>query len=329
MSVALAEILCALVSAGSFAVALALGRKGTTLPQRPLYLLFPASQLAIAAFLLVYVAVFELPLWLFAAIAISAALCGPADLMLFKALSEAEETALAQARASLLEEQVEAQRQHLPRLSAELKRAREVRAELKGQLQEVDQLLARREGERASAELTQAVSALDPAVPPLCAHRAVDALVALKARVCEEAGIRAIFELDVPATVPIPSVDLCAVFSNLLDNALHACEKVEQPRRRLHLKARVVSGYLVVEAENSCLPDDGREASRPRVGVGRDDGIAKVPGVSESRHTRGLSEHGWGLSILESLAKRHEGSLSLEQSGGVFRTTVALKMNGR
>lgn len=331
MSVVAAEFLCALVGVGSFALALVLGRKGTTLPKRPIYLLFPISQLAIAGFLLVYVAVFQLPLWLFAAIAASAALCAPADLMLFKALRETEEAELAQTRTSLLEEQVEAQRQYIPRLSAELARAHDVRAELLAQLEEADALLARRQGEQASAELTQAVSALDPADPPLCAHRAVDALVSLKAHACEEAGIRATFELDVPSTVPVPSVDLCAVFSNLLDNALHACEKVEQPRRRLHLKARVVSGYLVVEAENSCLPDPGgpqhqHQQLAPRIPASEQ---PLAPTTPERRPARGLAEHGWGLSILESLATRHEGSLSIEQSGGVFRTTVALKMNGR
>ena len=54
-------------------------------------LLFPFSQICIVAFLLFYSLKYDLPDWMFAIVAVVGALCGPADLALFKALREAEE----------------------------------------------------------------------------------------------------------------------------------------------------------------------------------------------------------------------------------------------
>ena len=41
-----------------------------------------------------------------------------------------------------------------------------------------------------------------------------------------------------------------------------------------------------------------------------------------------LRDHGWGLSIVEAIAKRHAGVLSTERCEGVFKTTVLLMMEG-
>ena len=53
-------------------------------------LLFPFSQLCIVAFLFYYAIAYELPFWMFALVAVVGALCGPVDLVLFKALEESE-----------------------------------------------------------------------------------------------------------------------------------------------------------------------------------------------------------------------------------------------
>ena len=48
------------------------------------------------------------------------------------------------------------------------------------------------------------------------------------------------------------------------------------------------------------------------------------------RHGRGsgLSEHGWGLVILDDLVRRHDGELVCEEKGGVFRVSVMLGLEG-
>ena len=90
-------------------------------------LLFPFSQLCIVAFLFYYAIAYELPFWMFALVAVVGALCGPVDLVLFKALEESEKRELSRERVRLLEEQLQAQEQYLRRLSADIDEARRVR----------------------------------------------------------------------------------------------------------------------------------------------------------------------------------------------------------
>jgi len=159
----------------------------------------------------------------------------------------------------------------------------------------------------------KAVGIMDSSCKRSCEHQVVDALVSMKAAVCAERGIRLELDLALADDVSLPSVELCAVFSNLLDNAVSACGKVPEGARFIKLKARVDAGYLAVRMENSCAPAEPGEARRaPR----------------RSRGDR-LPEHGWGLNILKTLADRHDGTLETVQEDGVYRTTVLLKLDAR
>ena len=257
-------------------------------------LLFPFSQLCIVAFLFYYAIAYELPFWMFALVAVVGALCGPVDLVLFKALEESEKRELSRERVRLLEEQLQAQERYLRRLSADIDEARRVREDVARELAAVDDLLQRQEAEQASRGLMKAVGIMDSSCKRSCEHQVVDALVSMKAAVCAERGIRLELDLALADDVSLPSVELCAVFSNLL-------------------KARVDAGYLAVRMENSCAPAEPGETRRaPR----------------RSRGDR-LPEHGWGLNILKTLADRHDGTLETVQEDGEYRTTVLLKLDAR
>ena len=281
-------------------------------------LLFPFSQLCIVAFLFYYAIAYELPFWMFALVAVVGALCGPVDLVLFKALEESEKRELSRERVRLLEEQLQAQEQYLRRLSADIDEARRVREDVARELAAVDDLLQRQEAEQASRGLMKAVGIMDSSCKRSCEHQVVDALVSMKAAVCAERGIRLELDLALADDVSLPSVELCAVFSNLLDNAVSACGKVPEGARFIKLKARVDAGYLAVRMENSCAPAEPGEARRaPR----------------RSRGDR-LPEHGWGLNILKTLADRHDGTLETVQETGCkvrwdmrFIVSPAKKMN--
>ena len=227
---------------------------------------------------------------MFAIVAVVGALCGPADLALFKALREAEERDASRERVRLLEEQVRSQEAYLDRLFADMGEARRVREAIAVELEAVDELLGKREAEGVSQGLM----------------RVVDALVSMKVDVCKDAGIETEVDVRLSDDVPFSSVELCAVFSNLFDNAIDACQKVPEERRFITLRARLDAGHLVVRMENGCVASTGGK-KRPL------------------RQRAGLAEHGWGLDILETMARRYEGSFQAQQRDGVFSTTVILR----
>ena len=78
----------------------------------------------------------------------------------------------------------------------------------------------------------------------------------LKAADAHEIGVRFAVQLHVPLDLALPSAEICAVFSNLIDNALTACRLVAPDQRYVSVAARIWGRYFVVDVENSCASDD-------------------------------------------------------------------------
>lgn len=305
------EQLIAVASLGALAAAavvLMLPRRGAAGPRRRSNLLLPASQLALAAFMLHHIVAFDLPEWLFALVAGTCFACALGDVVLFGALRKAERADVEAERARLLEEQVAMQDEHRARLEADLRDAGRVREQLAAELDRVDELLQARELAEVPGQLDRAARAMKGAEGRWCDHPVADALVAAKARALADAGVRFDARLDVPEDLPLPDVELCALFSNTLDNALRACAEVPAEKRFVDLRARSAGGFFLLDMANACAAD-----------------AAKVPLAKPRRPVVG--GHGWGLGILQAIAARHAGTCSFEREEGVFRTSIALELS--
>lgn len=280
-----------------------------TLSRRFLNMLFPLSQFVALVLIFWFVFTYGLDDVFLVVGILSAAICIVTDITLSKMLQDAEEKELAEERVRILREQVTMQEEYYVHLSQEMDEAEKVRARIARELDEADEFLRQEEGKRAVEQLKATVDMMEGS-EHYCEHRVVDALLATKTVACDAMGVHTEFKLSVPYDLPVSSVDLCAIFSNTIDNALHACEKLEPEKRTIRMKAGSLGGFFVLDAVNSCVPDEQGE------GVGFD----------MRRRGKGLSEHGWGLLILQNIAERYDGSLSVEHQGDVFQTTVALKL---
>lgn len=280
--------------------------------RRWMNLLLPGSQLAMAAYLFFYIVRYDLALWLAGAVAATCLVCGVGDLVLFRRLRVAEDADMAAERARLLEEQTAAQAAHRESVAVEARQARELREQMVEELDRADALLKQRSLAEVPAQLDRAVRLMQGSGVPFCEHRVVDALMVGKARACSEAGIRLETQLVLRDDMPLPDVELCAVFANVMDNALRACEHVAPADRFITLKAREAGGYFLLDAENSCAA----ETPSPQ-----------RPSIAASGRSSKLPEHGWGLSILKSIADSHQGVLETHQSDFTYQTSISLKLS--
>ena len=298
----------ALVALAAASVILMLPRRKAALSRRWSNLLLPATQLGLAAFMFFYVVEFDLPEWLFVLITVSCFVCALGDVVLFRALWKAEQADVAAERARLLEEQVAMQDENRARLEADLRDAGCVREQLAAELERVDELLRAHALADVPDQLNRAARTMERAEGCWCEHPIVDALVAAKAQALEDAGVRFDARLDMPADLPLSDVELCALFSNTLDNALHACADVPVEDRFIELRARSTGGFFLMDMANACAAVDAvrdslSEAKRPAIGG-----------------------HGWGLGILRAVAARHAGTCSIERDEGVFHTSIVLEL---
>lgn len=295
-----------------------------------LELLFPVSQMLPLLLLLVVTrgsSHYEVIVF---ACAAAVLLCFAADVALFKAFAVVRRKELVTERIRLLDEQKDLRKQHYDRLAGELEKVKGMRSAMAARLCELDGKLASGALDEASAQFREAAGLFGPLDERFCDNKAANALIAMKARTCRESGIAFESNISLSDGLPVPDIDLCIALSNLLDNAVSGCEKLESAERRIALKGCASSGILVIEVTNSCL------AGTPeRVALALRDGLSSrlltrplSRGKPESLRSEDslLREHGWGLLILGDLARRYGGSFEVDDEGGLFRATVVLPL---
>ncbi|MEG0155645.1 MAG: ATP-binding protein [Lachnospiraceae bacterium] len=103
----------------------------------------------------------------------------------------------------------------------------------------------------------------------------------------------------------IPVSELTVVFGNLLENAIEACKRMEEGQKTVTLKIRNNDNkYIALICENSY------------------DGILKKNGEKlASRKKKG----GIGLTSVENIAKKYDGSMNVKTDGEKFQVYVVLR----
>lgn len=139
-----------------------------------------------------------------------------------------------------------------------------------------------------------------------CENPVVNTVLAGKLALMEEKQITADFAVALPKELPLSPPDLCALFANALDNAIEACEKLDNPQERtVRVRARADKGLLMAQITN-------------RTG-------GPVSATLETTKSD-KSRHGYGLSILREIAARAGGTCSIEQRPGVFTLMITVPM---
>lgn len=208
---------------------------------------------------------------------------------------------------SLMEKQIEAQKdryQMLTEMSAALQRQRH---DLKHHMAVIRQWAVRgdEEKENLMAYLDQ-VSAEIPEgfLGNLCENEAVNALVFYYQAMARKAGIPTVIQLNIPAdTGQVPASDLCVIIGNFLENGIEACKTADKPF--LTLRSRLFNGVLTITMDNSF-----RSVSKTAEGIF----CSSKPGG------------GTGLISVRSVAEKYGGNCSFEDKDGVFYSSVYLPL---
>jgi signal transduction histidine kinase len=132
---------------------------------------------------------------------------------------------------------------------------------------------------------------------PFCAVPVVNAILTEKERTCRASGIDLKIDLNIPERLAVSPMHLCSIFSNILDNAIAACQKAQSADKPvIRLSSMVDGDYLFIKAVNTSdkpdyLPSPGR---------------------------------GYGLRIISDLAKRYGGDFQSSYSDRLFTAVVSL-----
>lgn len=161
--------------------------------------------------------------------------------------------------------------------------------------------------EELKSYLHQYESELSEHRPSLCANAAVDALAGYYDHAAGQQSVPVEWKLALPRQLPMPEADLCTILGNLLENALHASQKLPPEQRRVQVMAQMLSpAMLGLVVEN------------------RYDGmLKKQQGILHSTKHEGT---GIGLVSAETVVHKYNGNLHLETEEQIFRVNVLLNL---
>ena len=192
-------------------------------------------------------------------------------------------------------------------LRSYLEQTRHLRHDFRQHLHVIAGLTEAGQLDELKSYLHQYESELSDARPTLCANAAVDALAGHYDYEARQQGIHVEWKLELPKLLPLPEADLCTILGNLLENALHASQKLPPDQRQVKVLAQMLSPAMMgLMVEN------------------RYDGVLKKQGgvLHSTKH----DGQGIGLVSIETAVRKYSGNLTVETDSNVFRANVLLNL---
>lgn len=140
----------------------------------------------------------------------------------------------------------------------------------------------------------------------------IDSIVNCKLAEAQMKGIAMKYDILFEAPLPVAAVDLCAILSNQLDNAIEACEKMPPDRRHIDVDVYQRNRLLYFKVVNDAPGDPFDEERRLRTSKDNADGL-----------------HGLGIRNITETVRRNGGELQNEYRDGKFYSTAMISLGNR
>ena len=135
----------------------------------------------------------------------------------------------------------------------------------------------------------------------------LDIILSEKGLLCQQRGITLSSVADGGAVSLMSPSDIYALFGNLIDNAIEAVEREEDPERRcIFVVVRRAIGHVSIHVENYC--------STPVTFV---DGL---PQTTKDDQTN----HGYGTKSIRLITSKYGGAVTMGQVDGVFHANILM-----
>lgn len=139
-------------------------------------------------------------------------------------------------------------------------------------------------------------------------NETIDYVINIKRMRAEEEKIAFTVDADLIQYQKLSDMALCAIFSNLLDNAVEACVKMVGQERAIHVVIRGINDMLVIKVVNTFEKEPEK-------------GLEKKGGVFVTTKGGGGS-HGWGLKSVMAAVRGNGGEFACHAKEGRFTVNV-------
>lgn len=190
-----------------------------------------------------------------------------------------------------------------------LQQMQKIRHDLKSRFSVMQIMLANKEYDRLEGYFNEiSGSIIVPYYQVNTGNSAFDLVFNLELSKAKTQGVKVSYKLVVPPTIPVSEPDLDGLMINLIDNAIEACEKIENGERHIDVNVQVVHDYLVMRITNTV-----GEKQR-----------ANALNLETDKDNKDL--HGFGSKIADDIAKKYNGQIIRSVEEDKFVVDVMLDL---
>ena len=139
---------------------------------------------------------------------------------------------------------------------------------------------------------------------PICQDSLINAILADKRFLAMQKNIKVTYEVLLPEKSNIPSSELSSIFFNLLDNGIESCNASGSEAPFISVTSKMSAGFLTVHMKNS------KDPAQP---------------FNHKTSKKDIPNHGFGLSIIEDICAKNDGSCQWIDNGDTFDSVVMLR----
>ena len=213
-----------------------------------------------------------------------------------------------QQKLKMANEMTRIQQDRLNALKTKADQVRHIYAKLEKLLNSLEQCGEQKDRCQALNLLRKNTDQLDTSERKYCRYELLDAILRTRISEAESAGIRAEVRIQLLDPLPLDDIDLCALFGNLLENAIHGCKELPPNQRWLTLYVFQRGRMQGLTVDNSYRPESVHEKD----------------GVYYSVND-GIWETGIGIGSIHDIVTRADGDMEIIHKDGVFSVSILLK----
>ena len=213
-----------------------------------------------------------------------------------------------QRNADILSTQMRLEKQSYKRIEESYNHTRELRHDLKNHIFCLKGIAENGTSDELLQYLEKMTDAVEEATyVSMSRNNAVDAVLNEKMLYAQKHGIATHFDVTSLENMKTPSMDVCTILSNALDNAVEACIKIEEVKDRyIDVKINASSEELIISVKNPSV-----EAPKRRAGT-----------YISTKKDR--ENHGLGLKSIKRTVDKYKGDMLIKYENGVFNIVVSL-----
>ncbi|MEG3074173.1 MAG: GHKL domain-containing protein [Ruthenibacterium sp.] len=263
------------------------------------FLLFPLGQ-AFLIFCVEFSALQGLTPMILVTTAIAALFCIVSDVMILYTMRSLEENARLEKQVQMMQYTAQMQLSNYENIKRRDAEIAKLQHDYKNHLAAISVLIKGKDtdSEKAAAQLLESLQQQYSKnwTITYCEHYIVNAVLTCKHEECVQHTIELQESIVLPEQLPVEDVQLCSIFANLLDNAIHAVTPLPPEKRKISVKTGVHGTTLFVNVAN---PYD---ATLMQKGTG------------------------YGLHILREIAAQYRGTVITNGENGIFTAIVSLEL---